>query len=69
MACCLSIMSCLQCNHDVALYWKSPPFRQFIHQTGNLFCSEGAMITREVSNDCVSKCKTLGAEAMHYNSH
>ena len=69
MACCLSIMSFLQRNHDVELYWKSPPLRQFIHQTGNLFCSEGAMITREVSNDCVSRCKTLGTEAMRYNSH
>jgi len=69
MACCLSILSCLRCNHDVELYWKSPPLRQFIHQTGNLFCSEGAMITREVSNDFVSRCKTLGTEAMRYNSH
>jgi len=69
MACCLSIMSFVQRNHDVELYWKSPPLRQFIHQTGNLFCSEGAMITREVSNDFVSRCKTLGNGATHYNSH
>ena len=69
MACCLSILSCLRCNHDVELYWKSPPLGQFIHQTGNLFSSEGAMITREVSNDFVSRCKTLGNGATHYNSH
>jgi hypothetical protein len=66
MACCLSIMSYLQHNHDVALYSKSPPFGQFIHQTGNLFSTECAMITGEVSNDCVSTCKPLINSVMHY---
>lgn len=70
MACCLSIMSYLWC---VAMMLHCIESHHLLGSSyikrETLFCSEGGMINRGVSNDCVSRCKPLRTVVMHYSGH